>query len=126
MKAWIPLILVLALGTAAQAHATCSYPRSPDAPPDGNTATRDQMIAAKHEFDRYNGEMNAYLDCLKLERDAASPKDPTKLTPDEKKKSDQQLSIMDQKNNAAVDELQAVVGRFNEQLKIFKAKQQKP
>jgi hypothetical protein len=28
-----------------------------------------------------------------------------------------------QKNNAAVDELQAVVGRFNEQLKIFKAKQ---
>jgi hypothetical protein len=28
-----------------------------------------------------------------------------------------------QKNNAAVDELQAVVGRFNEQLKLFKAKQ---
>jgi hypothetical protein len=27
-----------------------------------------------------------------------------------------------QKNNAAVDELQAVVGRFNEQLKIYKAK----
>jgi hypothetical protein len=83
------------------------------------------MIAAKHDFDRYNGEMNAYLDCLKLERDAAAPKDPAKLTPDEKKKSDEQLRIMDQKNNAAVDELQAVVGRFNEQLKIFKAKQQK-
>ena len=27
-----------------------------------------------------------------------------------------------QKNNAAVDELQANVGKFNEQLKIFKAK----
>ena len=31
--------------------------------------------------------------------------------------------ILVQKNNAAVDELQAVVGQFNEQLKIFKAKQ---
>jgi hypothetical protein len=112
MKAWIPLTLVFALGSAAHAQATCTYPRSPDAPPDGNTATKDQMIAAKHD-----------LDCLKLEMDAATPKDPKKLTADEKKKSDDQQKILVQKNNAAVDELQAVVGRFNEQLKIFKAKQ---
>jgi hypothetical protein len=122
MKAWIPLTLVLALGTAAHAHATCTYPRSPDAPPDGNTATKEQMVAAAQETKRYNGEMNSYLDCLKLEMDAATPKDPTKLTPDEKKKADDQQKILVQKNNAAVDELQAVVGRFNEQLKIFKAK----
>ena len=117
MKAWIPLTLVLALGTAAVAQADCAYPRAPDAPPDGNTATKDQMIAAKHDFDRYNGEMNSYLDCLKLEMDAAAPKDPKKPTADEKK----QAAILVQKNNAAVDELQANVGRFNEQLKIYKA-----
>ena len=122
MKAWIPLTLVFALGTAVSAQADCTYPRAPEAPPDGNTATKDQMISAKHDFDRYNGEMNSYLDCLKLEIDAAAPKDPTKLTPDEKKKADAQQKILVQKNNAAVDELQAVVGRFNEQLKIFKAK----
>ena len=86
MKAWIPLTLVFALGSAAHAQATCTYPRSPDAPPDGDAATKDQMIAAKHDFDRYNNEMNAYLDCLKAEIDAATPKDPSKLTPDEKKK----------------------------------------
>jgi len=125
MKAWIPLTLLFAIGAAAHAQATCTYPRSPDAPPDGSTATKDQMIAAKHDFDRFNGEMNSYLDCLKLEMDAATPKDPKKLTPDEKKKADEQQKILVQKNNAAVDELQAVVGRFNEQLKIFKAKQQK-
>jgi len=84
------------------------------------------MIAAKHDFDRYNGEMNSYLDCLKLEMDATAPKDPSKLTPDEKKKVDEQQKVLVQKNNAAVDELQAVVGHFNVQLKIFKAKQQKP
>jgi hypothetical protein len=123
MKAWIPLTLVFALGTAAHANATCTYPRAPDAPPDGNTATKDQMLAAKHDFDRYNGEMNSYLDCLKLEMDAAAPKDGAKLSADEKKKAAEQQNVLVQKNNAAVDELQAVVGRFNEQLKIYKAKQ---
>jgi hypothetical protein len=126
MKAWTSLTLALVLGTAAHAQAACSYPKAPDAPPDGATATRDQMIAAKHDFDRYNTEMNSYLDCLKLEMDAAAaPKDPAKLTPAEKKAADDQQKILVQKNNAAVDELQAAVGRFNEQLKIFKAKQQK-
>jgi hypothetical protein len=122
MKAWIPLTLVFALGMASHAQADCSYPRSPEAPPDGNTATRDQMIAAKHDFDRYNNEMNSYLDCIKLEMDSATPKDTSKLSPDEKKKADEQLKILTAKNNSAVDELQAVVGRFNEQLKIYKAK----
>ena len=121
MKAWIPLTLVFVLGLASRAQATCSYPQSPSTPPNGKTATRDEMIAAKHDFDRYNGEMNVYLDCLNLEMSAA-PKDPTKMTPDEKKKADQEQKILVQKHNAAVDELQAVVGRFNEQLKVFKAK----
>jgi len=109
MKAWIPLTLVFAFGLAAHAQATCTYPQSPAKPPNGSTASRDEMIAAKHDFDRYNGEMNVYLDCLNLEMDA-TPKDLSKLT-------------LVQKHNAAVDELQAVVGKFNEQLKIFKAKQ---
>jgi hypothetical protein len=122
MKAWIPLTLVIALGTAAHANAACSYPKAPDAPPDGATATKDQMVAAAQDFKRYNGEMNTYLDCLKLEIDAAAPKDPSKLSADEKKKADEQQKVLAQKNNAAVDELQANVGRFNEQLKIYKAK----
>ena len=122
MEAWIPLTLVFALGSAAHANATCTYPRAPDAPPDGNTATKDQMLAAKHDFDRYNGEMNSYLDCLKLEMDAAAPKEGAKMSADDKKKAAEQQNVLVQKNNAAVDELQAVVGRFNEQLKIYKAK----
>ena len=122
MKAWIPFALMLALGLAAHAQATCTYPPSPAAPPDGNTATRDQMIAAKHDFDSYNTEMNAYLDCIKLEMDSAVPKDVSKLSTDEKKRAEEHQKMLTQKNNAAVDELQANVGRFNEQLKIYKAK----
>jgi hypothetical protein len=122
MKAWIPLTLVFALGCAAHAQATCTYPRAPDALPDGNTASKEEMIAAKNEVQRYNTEMNAYLDCIKLEIDAATPKDPSKLSKDDKAKAKQQEEVLTQKNNAAVDELQAVVGRFNEQLKAYKAK----
>jgi hypothetical protein len=123
MKAWIPLTLVLAFGLTAHAQATCSYPSSPAAPPDGKSATKEQMVAAAQDFKRYNGEMNVYLDCIKLEMDVTPPADPTKLTPDEKKKADQQHKLYVKKNDAAVDELQAVVGRFNEQLKIYKARQ---
>jgi hypothetical protein len=122
MKAWIPLTLVFALGFAAHAQADCTYPRAPDAVPDGNTASKEEMIAAKNEVSRYNTEMNAYLDCLKLEINAATPKDPSKLSKDDRAKAEQQEKILTQKNNAAVDELQAVVGRFNDQLKAYKAK----
>jgi hypothetical protein len=122
MKAWLPLTLVFALGSAAVAQADCTYPRAPDAVPDGNTASKEEMIAAKNEVSRYNTEMNAYLDCLKLEINAATPKDPSKLSKDERAKAEEQEKILTQKNNAAVDELQAVVGRFNDQLKAYKAK----
>src|SRR5208283_4303610 len=121
MKAWIPLTLVYALGSVVHAQATCAYPRAPDSIPDGKTASKEQMIAAKNDVSRYNTDMNAYLDCIKQEIDAATPKDPSKLSPADKKKSDEQLKILTQKNNAAVDELQALVGRFNEQLKAYKA-----
>jgi len=84
------------------------------------------MKAAAKEYGRYNGEMNDYLACLRSASDAATPKDPTKLSADEKKKADDKVKYINQKNDAAVDELQTTVGRFNDQLKIFKAKQQKP
>ncbi|HTC57902.1 MAG TPA: hypothetical protein VK706_15905 [Candidatus Sulfotelmatobacter sp.] len=120
MKAWIPLTLVLALGAAATAQADCTYPRAPDKIPDGATASKDEMVAAKNDVSRYNNEMNAYLDCIKLEIQAI-PKD-AKMSKDDKAKAEAQEKLLDQKNNAAVDELQSVATRFNEQLKIWKAK----
>jgi len=125
MKAWIPLCLIFIMASA-HSQASCTYPAAPAAPPDGATATKDEMIAAKHDFDRYNGEMNSYLDCIKLEMDSAVPKDTSKLSADDKKKAEEHSKMLVAKNNAAVDELQANVGRFNEQLKIWKAKNAKP
>ena len=125
MKAWKPLILAFALSAAAHAQDSCTYPVAPVTPPDGATATLEQMKAANKDYGRYNTEMNTYLDCLKAQQEAAAPKDASKLTADQKKQYDEKIKFLVQKSNAAVDELQATVGRFNEQLKIFKAKQQK-
>jgi hypothetical protein len=122
MKAWIPL-MVLVLGSVAHAE-DCAYPRAPDAIPDGTTATKDQMIASKNDVTRYNTEMNAYLDCVSRQIDAAKPKDPSKLSKDEKAKVDGQIKILTEKHDAAVDELHSVADRFNLQLKAYKAKQQ--
>jgi hypothetical protein len=122
MKAWIPLTLLFALGSAAHAQADCTYPRAPASIPDGATASKDDMIAGKNEVARYNNEMTAYLDCIKLEIAAAAPQNSAKLSKEDKAKAAEQEKVLTQKNNAAVDELNAVVGRFNEQLKIWKAK----
>lgn len=122
MKAWLPLTLAVVLASTAHAQAGCSYPKAPEAVPDGNTATKEQMVAASQDFKRYNTEMNAYLDCIKLEIDTSKPADPSKLSPDERKKAEAQQKQLTQKNNAAVDELSANVARFNAQLRAYKAK----
>src|ERR1700744_6787581 len=98
MKAWIPLTLVFALGAGVEAQADCTSPRAPENIPDGATASKDEMIAAKNDVSRYNNEMNAYLDCIKLEIQAI-PKD-AKMSKDDKAKADAQEKLLDQKNNA--------------------------
>jgi hypothetical protein len=107
---------VLASGPIA---AACSYPKAPEKLPDGSTATREEMIGGQQAVKQYDRDINAYLACLKLESEAALAKDADKLTPEQKAEL-QQLGI--QKHNAAVAELEAIAARFNEQIKIFKAR----
>ena len=111
--------LVVLAALSSTAWADCTYPRAPGKIPDGNTATREEMVAAKKVVDKYNADMTAYLTCLQAEHDATIAKPEASLTEEQK----QQLSArMVQKNDAAMDELQDVAGRFNEQLRAFKAK----
>jgi hypothetical protein len=114
------LILVLAAASlSTAAFADCTYPRAPTKMPDGNTAPREEMIAAKKLVDQYNTDMTVYLNCLKTDHDASVAKLGDKATEDQKK---QMAAMYTQKNDAAVDELQAVASRLNEQIRAFKAK----
>ncbi len=112
------LFAILSLGAAAVAHADCTYPRAPDRIPDGSTASLDDMKAAKGQVDKYNKDMETYLSCIKSEHDQALAK-AANLSEDQKK---QMQMVYAQKNDAAVDELQSVAGRFNEQVRAYKQK----
>ena len=127
MKALLSLLIVVALG-GGRAYAACSYPKAPDKLPDGATATLEEMVTAQKLVKAYNDDIKAYTDCLKLEHDqelAKANADPT-ATKDQKdavaKHKAEIENVEVQKNNAAVDEAQAVTDRFNEQVKIFTAK----
>ena len=112
---------------AGAAKAACTYPTAPDKIPDGNTATKEEMIAAKQAVSKYNDDITAYQNCLKLETDESIAElEKNAKTDEEKKAVETKKAELDHKlverNNAALDEVTAVVERFNEQLKAFNKK----
>ena len=115
----------LALLAAGTANADCSYPAPPAKLPDGNTATLEEMVAGQKAVKEYDKAINAYVACIQLERnDAVSKvaKPGDKPTPEQKKAMDDMERMEVQKHNAAIDQLQSVADRFNEQVKVYKAK----
>jgi hypothetical protein len=107
---------VLAAGAA---YADCPYPAPPDKLPDGATAAMPDMLAGQKAVAEYNKAINDYTACIDKELDAAIAKGGDKLKPEQR--ADMQR-IANQKHNAAIDQLQSVADRFNEQVKVFKAK----
>ena len=112
------LAMAFAVATAV-AYADCPYPQAPTKLPDGATAKLEEMVAGQKAVGDYQKAINDYTACIDKELDDAIAKGGDKLKPDDKKKMQQ---VEAQKHNAAVDQLQAVADRFNEQVKIFKAK----
>lgn len=100
------------------AYAACTYPTSPDKIPNGATASMEEMVTAKKQVEQYNKEMEAYLSCIKLEHDAQVANTDGTLTAEQKTELEKRQV---QKHNAAIDELEGVATRFNEQVKAYKA-----
>lgn len=121
MKKLSSLVVLAAALLPIAAWADCTYPKKPAKAPNGNSATREEMVAAQKVQKQYQADVTSYLTCLKGEHEATLAKlDPaTKNLEDEKKKL---TSRWEKKNDAAVDEAQDVADRFNEQLSAFKAK----
>ena len=117
MKALFALSALATL--AGPVYADCVYPPPPSKIPDGNTATMQEMMDAKKAVTQYNKDVNAYVACIKLEHETAVTNAGDKITPEQKAEMDK---IEVQKNNAAVDQLQSVAERFNEQVRIYKQK----
>jgi hypothetical protein len=112
-----PMLALIALVASFAAQATCIYPRAPEKMPDGSTATYEEMAAAQKAVQQFNDDVNAYNSCLDLEqqsREQSGQFDQNQLA--------EMRAMQAKRNNAAVDQVQAVADRFNEQLRIFKAR----
>ena len=112
------LAMALAAATTA-AYADCPYPQAPTKIPDGATATLDEMVAGQKAVAAYQKSINDYNACIDKGLDDAIAKGGDQLKPEQK--ADMQR-VEAQKHNAAVDQLQAVADRFNEQVKVYKAR----
>jgi hypothetical protein len=119
MKRKTIAITALAASLAAGgAQATCIYPRAPERIPDGKTASYEEMVATQQAVRQFNEDINAYNVCLDLEMASLEQSglyDANRLL--------ELRSMQAKKNNAAVDELEGVAEQFNEQLRIFKARE---
>lgn len=118
MTALASIPVLLAMSAAAEA-ATCVYPQAPQALPDGSKATKEEMLAAQGLVKEYaKNVQEVYLPCLATDQGeqlaAIDPADPQLA---EKKAAVE--SIHAKKHNSALDELQALVDRWNAEKKAF-------
>ena len=86
--------------------------------PDGKTANYDEMVAAQKAVNQFNEDITAYNACLDMEMNALAQSGSY-----DEDRLNELRAMQAKKNNAAVDEVQAVADLFNEQLRIFKARE---
>ena len=55
---------VVALFVSTAASAACIAPPSPGNPPNGASATREQMLAAQNVLKEYNAAVTTYTECM--------------------------------------------------------------
>jgi len=89
------IVTIAVLWAAASVSAFgCERPSAPSSIPDGSSASKEEMLAAKKAVDAFKSGIDEYLTC---EKSAA-------------------------KKDGATAELLKVADRFNAQVKAFKAK----
>lgn len=102
------IILTAAAICTSEASAECSSPAAV-AIPDGAKATSEAMVEAQTNVKQYMAEMELYLDCMDQE-EAALTEPPT----------DEEKARHTQMHNQAVDSMEEVATKFNEQVRAFK------
>lgn len=115
-------LLLAGLLSAGLANAECVYPRAPSGIPDGTTATEQQMIDGMKAVREYNTQVTGYLNCLDMEMQSRIDAAGADAPPDT---IAQIKAIQTKRHNAAVEELEAHAARFNEQVKVYKAREKK-
>ncbi len=117
MKKTYPIALGAALLTASTLSLACDYPTRPHIP-DGTTASRDELLAAKASVNEFLSNVDEYLRCVEAEEQAAvdALDNPG---PEEIQARDEALT---RKFDAANEEKALVGEQFNQQVRAYNAK----
>jgi hypothetical protein len=116
-------LLKIAVGAflmiAAPFSFACDYPARPGIP-DGSTASKEELLAAKDAVGAYLADMDEYLSCIEnAEKEAVAELD--NPDPDDLKRRDEMLSS---KFDAANEEKALVGEQFNQQVRAYNAARQ--
>ena len=116
MKLKTTIVIGGLLALAAPLAFACEFPQRPSIP-DGSTASKDDMLAAKADISDYLAGVDEYLSCLEnSESEAvAAMENPDQ---DELRRRDEMLT---KKFDAANDEKALVGEEFNQQVRAYNA-----
>ena len=93
----------------------CDYPERVDIP-NGISATKDEMVAGQKGVKKFMADMEIYLACIEEEdkQDRAGIEEPDPIV------EAQRDEMLVKKHNAAVDDMETVAARFNEEVRAYK------
>jgi len=118
MKKLIKIAFSISLLFAAQSALACEYPTRVLVP-NGNTATKEEMVAGQRGVKKYVAEMEIYLTCIVEEEKAARDQMGDMEAHQEQERED----MLNKKYNAAVDEMERLAAQFNSEVQAYKAKE---
>ena len=103
-------VTCLATLFALPVYSECVTPNKIGAPPNGATSTEEQMVEGQQAVKAWLAEMEKHLACLETERSALG-----------EEITEEQDSANTQMYNAAVDSMNEVANRFNEEIRAYQA-----
>jgi hypothetical protein len=114
MKAFAIGAAAVASLLSPSAFAACEQP-SMVAVADGATATMEELLTVQRSVKSYMAEMEVYLACLNEELETAGEDAPAEFK-----------SLMVNRHNSAVTEMETVAAAFNEQVQAHRAAHPEP
>ena len=106
------------VGTASNALQACPTSTAPSVP-DGATASAEQMAAARTAFQAYDAATNSYAKCVDSAVDRIA-KQSEGVASESDRQSLKTFGV--RAHNTAIEQEQAIADKFNEQVRIYKAK----
>lgn len=102
---------------ASSMALACDYPARPHLP-DGASATKDDLLAAKNAVQGFIGAVDEYLVCIEEEDEAVAAETGEQSTEEKARRNE----LMNQKFDAANEEKALVGEQFNQEIRAYNEK----